>query len=670
MISPLTLLTLLLSLPCSWAFIGLGISMYHPSCAFACRAAVVSAPLECSDHGGSGGHMGHGSSSTTPECRAGDTPFLTTLAWCINSTCTDFHVDAWRLEKYWTEKATGDVDVLPKWTYAGALQQVQSPPATELDPEEILNSTAIVPPDSWQAEKNSMEYFEKQETWHARYGLVLLVTGCAAPILATLLCLAPCTTHLVDAFKPYLVYPSLIGNYQVEPLPYLLGNAPTMGQALFVIIFAILNVVLAAVSYPSTQPNTWFEDTYQEIMAYVANRTGVLAFAVLPLVILFAGRNNILLWLTNWSHSTYMLLHRWVARIFAVQVIVHSIVELVLYKNMGSYEEELVQPYWIWGIVATVATCIMLLASVLFLRRRSYELFLILHILLAVFVIVGCWYHVEFLFQRKWGYEYWLYAACAVWFTDRLLRVLRVAQTGLLRASVTDISELIVRVDIEGVNWSASSFRKNTHAYAYFPTLNPFRPWENHPFSVIPTALLHPPRTHTPTNTRSATPSTHSISSPDPEKSAAATTTTITKPDPASLKRPSMTLYIRKSPNRGLTSLLHPMRSPSLPSLLDGPYASTASPSPAHRPDRLLLLAGGIGITGVLPSLIYAHDPLHSSTTSVALHWSLKTRDEALVGDLMPLLEDVQSGGARGCGGAEGGKAKMVWDLEVDAFSW
>lgn len=40
-----------------------------------------------------------------------------------------------------------------------------------------------------------------------------------------------------------------------------------------------------------------------------------------------------------------MLLHRWVARIFAVQVIVHSIVELVLYIDMGSYEEELIQPY-------------------------------------------------------------------------------------------------------------------------------------------------------------------------------------------------------------------------------------------------------------------------------------------------------------------------------------
>lgn len=89
----LNLATLLISLSTSQAFIGLGISMYNPSCAFSYRAVIASVPLECSEHGGTGGHMGHGSSSTTPECRAGNTPFLTTLAWCINSTCADFDVD-------------------------------------------------------------------------------------------------------------------------------------------------------------------------------------------------------------------------------------------------------------------------------------------------------------------------------------------------------------------------------------------------------------------------------------------------------------------------------------------------------------------------------------------------------------------------------------------------
>jgi len=52
-----------------------------------------------------------------------------------------------------------------------------------------------------------------------------------------------------------------------------------------------------------------------EIAVYVSNRLGLLSFADLPLLMLYAGRNNILLWLTIWSHSTFLLLDRWVSYI-------------------------------------------------------------------------------------------------------------------------------------------------------------------------------------------------------------------------------------------------------------------------------------------------------------------------------------------------------------------
>jgi hypothetical protein len=136
-------------------------------------------------------------------------------------------------------------------------------------------------------------------------------------------------------------------------------------------------------------------------------RTGMLAFALLPILLLFAGRNNVLLWLTDWSHATYLLLHRWVARVFALQVVLHSLMALVLYKDTGAYPEEEKLEYWIWGAVGTVAVCVMLVGSALYVRRWSYEVFLVMHVVLAVFVVVGCWYHVELRFERKWGYEMW-----------------------------------------------------------------------------------------------------------------------------------------------------------------------------------------------------------------------------------------------------------------------
>ena len=162
-----------------------------------------------------------------------------------------------------------------------------------------------------------------------------------------------------------------------------------------------------------------------------------------------------------------MLLHRWVARIFGLQVIVHSVGYLVLYHDMGELAASETQPFWIWGIVATLAVCIMLVASMLYMRRWSYEVFLVVHIILAVFVLVGSWYHVELRFKRAWGYEMWLYAAFAVWFFDRVMRVLRIAKVGIRRAKITEVGAAFVRVDIEGVRWSA---QPGYHAYAYFPT--------------------------------------------------------------------------------------------------------------------------------------------------------------------------------------------------------
>ena len=138
-------------------------------------------------------------------------------------------------------------------------------------------------------------------------------------------------TTAFDKLKPYLVYPSAIGQYQVRPLPWLLGNAPTVGQALYIALFFILNVVLTMVGYESVQPHPWGYNKRGELLAYAGYRTGNIAFALLPLTMLFSGRNNILLWMTNWSRSTYLLLHRWIARFFAVHIILHSLFLLAAY---------------------------------------------------------------------------------------------------------------------------------------------------------------------------------------------------------------------------------------------------------------------------------------------------------------------------------------------------
>lgn len=125
-------------------------------------------------------------------------------------------------------------------------------------------------------------------------------------------------------------------------------------------------------------------------MSYLLGRTGVYAYIFLPLLFLFAGRNNILLWLTNWSHSTYLVLHRWVARISTAQVLLHSIISLAKYIQTGMYPMEVVKPYWIRGIVATLCAVILCFGSGLYIRNNHYEIFLLSHIVLSEILVAGC----------------------------------------------------------------------------------------------------------------------------------------------------------------------------------------------------------------------------------------------------------------------------------------
>lgn len=121
------------------------------------------------DHGG-GGH--HGSSPTSKECYASNTPWLTTLAHCINATCAD--VSKHILESYWAERATKSEagnKVQPKWTYQETLFKMADmpPPTKALEEDEELNFTALYDPEAWEATRGALQHFELAETMHSKY---------------------------------------------------------------------------------------------------------------------------------------------------------------------------------------------------------------------------------------------------------------------------------------------------------------------------------------------------------------------------------------------------------------------------------------------------------------------------------------------------------------------
>jgi hypothetical protein len=224
--------------------------------------------------------------------------------------------------------------------------------------------------------------------------IVIVTLEFGVPILCTQFRKLPFATGLLVQLNPFLVYPSAIRFYQVRPLPQLIDNEPTVEKAASIFFVFALNLILCAVNYGRSQPHPRGFKNKEGILFYVSYRTGHTKYALLPLVVLLSSRKSFLLWITNWCYGTYLLLDRWVARLFAKQAIVHNITLLMTYQGSISYAAEFIKPYWLWGIVATVLPCATLFLSVLYFRCIAYEVFLIIHIVLHFLVIVGCWYHV------------------------------------------------------------------------------------------------------------------------------------------------------------------------------------------------------------------------------------------------------------------------------------
>ncbi|KAL8912566.1 MAG: hypothetical protein Q9171_002430 [Xanthocarpia ochracea] len=548
---------------------------------------------------------------TSPECYASDHAFLHTLAYCMSTHCQD--VAVWDLEEYWNMNVAGrhSNQPVPKATYQETLADVITKPNDTLVVGEELNHTMIISDEDYRGSYNAQRMFEKMEGSNERYGIVLLVSGAVIPITFSLLRFIPFPAALMTKFNAWLVDPPVFGSRHKTPVAGVF-HVPTRGQAFFIFYLVSINVILSAVGYKGSQPNSWYPNVLGsdgQIISYVSNRLGVLSFANIPLLFLYAGRNNVLLWLTNWSHGTFLLLHRWVAWIATLQAVLHSAIYLEIYLHNGTHASEAKLAYWVWGIVATLCMSILLPSSILPVRKNVYEFFLAWHVLLSVFVLAGCLLHILERFGRQWGYENWIYSAIAIWGFERALRLARLARNGIKTAQVTAVDEDYIRVNIEDISGSG-------HAYLYFPTLT-WRVWENHPFSVASTVL--------PVSDQSGTLDHHR----DLEKLGSSSDGSDSDMHGKQYQSPTkvgLSFLVRTK--TGVTGQLR--KHERLPVLVESAYGPHVDLS---QYSLLICIAGGVGITACVPFL-----RAHPGTTK--LFWG--ARSQKIIDAMTPSLGGVE----------------------------
>ncbi|KAI1382624.1 uncharacterized protein F4822DRAFT_439246 [Hypoxylon trugodes] len=576
--------------------------MYYPTCAYACHDGVSQYQLSCSmvmkPGSMGGGHHPMGKFMTDPDCYATDDNFLRSVAYCISSRCSDVPVSD--LEYYWTHYLVGRYPGLPspKEPYSVALLHADPPPRVVVPPGGLLNTTTLVSDKTYWESYNSDSSSEYTETKQTDFGLVLLITGVCIPIACSLLRFIPFPRSIAVRFNAYIIEPPLFGRRHREPF-YGLALVPTRGQALLIAYFITINVVFSCVDYWLVSSTSFPEPEIDAWMNTISNRLGVFCFANFALLILYAGRNNILLTITDWSYSTFLLLHRWIAIICVLEACIHSVMKLRIALDFHDFFEEGKSKYWIWGTIATLSFCLILPMSILPLRQKLYNLFLASHFALAFLALIACYYHVYYRYENMWGYETWIYIGFALWGFERFMRLARMARNGIKKATITVVDEQYLRVDIPGVTAEG-------HAYLYFPTLS-FRVWENHPFSVMGTMMLQEP-SKTPNPSTTTTGENISRATSDIEKMPAAQESTLTSLDFSGTStpqdqspsfKPGLTFFI-SSTKKGLTNTLR--QKTTLPVLVESSYAATALDE-LRRVPNCIVIAGGVGIAAMGPLL-------------------------------------------------------------------
>nr|KMM71584.1 metalloreductase [Coccidioides posadasii RMSCC 3488] len=388
------------------------------------------------------------------------------------------------------------------------------------------------------------------------------------------------TRHWIRA---YLILPPAIGDYHQRLLYWC--AVPTRIEAIVIVLYYLLSLALTIVGYDVFKGNLYWDDISTQAWRYLSDRAGIMSYANLVLLWLFAGRNNPFLWATGWNFGTFNLFHRAVARVATIQAIIHSVGYTVLTLRVHSYLSYWPSVWWYMGAVGTIGMGLLLGFSSIWLRRNYYEVFLLIHIALSAVILIGLFIHTSIF---TGGYDKYLWPVVIVWILERAARLVKLVHCNIyLRRSgkkpliskgtaYYDRSSNLIRLRIvPGLGTLVP--RPGQFYYIYQPLK--LRGYESHPFTV---GSWSQHIEGEPDHFRPVSPERHKIEMPISY---------------------SLTFWIR--PFNGWTRRLQSeciSQGCAVQStfLLEGPYGVSI---PLHKYENVILIAGGAGFAGVWPHI-------------------------------------------------------------------
>ncbi|KAK4126983.1 putative FAD binding protein [Parathielavia appendiculata] len=404
-------------------------------------------------------------------------------------------------------------------------------------------------------------------------------------------------TTLRIALRSYLL--------PTTPLRPLFGTATRLQLVILCFLIAYLTLwSFLGMTYAKwvtpvkNQPNTYNTRT---TLGPWADRIGVLAYALTPLSVLLASRENILSLLTGIPYTSFMFLHRWTGYIILIQSLLHTLgwtlVEAWLYQPQPAVWNAWVgQLYAIWGFVALgLLLLLWVLTWGVVTRLTGYEFFRKAHYVLAMVYIGALIGH--------WGQlQCFLVPGILLWGLDRFMRLVRMGmlhsgysmETGgwgfralQADAKIWKDAEFgdVVRLDFAHVQ---KPWKIGQHFFLCFPESSI---WQSHPFTPLSLPIA----------------------------------------DGTGRVRHSYVFRAKGGESKKVASLLAKKlaesTAPTTPLVIQGPYGENVVEG-LTQDKNVLCVAGGSGITFVLPILLRLAREKPAPGRKIELVWAVKRKQD------------------------------------------
>ncbi|CDO92875.1 unnamed protein product [Kluyveromyces dobzhanskii CBS 2104] len=279
-----------------------------------------------------------------------------------------------------------------------------------------------------------------------------------------------------------IVIPALVHSH-ATPVgwPFYFGMIPTRLETLTILGYTVLHTVLMTTRYYFDIYHLVSDPKVQKVL-FVVDRAGIYAFAQLPVLFLFGGRNQLLEMLTGIKFRSFVVYHKWIGRFMFWDSAVHSIgytyhafmEDYWKYaKNSATFQSGRFAMWYIGGII---------LFSFFFFRNHYYEFFLLSHILLVTLVLVFLWKHCG-----QIGWNEFLVVTIFIWALDRLFRAWKIILFRSQIATLQLLQDSYIRISIP---ITAKSWNAKPGQYCYIHFIKPTMFWQAHPFSVMD-SLVH-----------------------------------------------------------------------------------------------------------------------------------------------------------------------------------